>query len=514
MHFTPLRLPLPAVGALTLACLLPVSGLMAQSVSFSGPFDINAFETPTGIVDLFCEDLDGDGDMDALAHLRASSEAPGSFMKFLNEGGGVFDIGTSFGELDSLHLVLLGDLNLDQSPDIIAMNRDSIFWFENVFGLGNFSQQPAVFVAPGEARITAMQVGDLDGDSQGDLLVALADSFVVDDTTRYAMDVHWFEEEGGVFVDREAALFSLVSSIPADTSSSVLGLQCLDINLDGDQDVLVSVLSTEVGLVVHHNPDGLGGFTEAQSEVRDSLGFGGVVLELADFDGDGDPDLLSRHARAEARRIVWHENRSGIAPIGAEELISSTGASLLHATAGDLDEDGETDVIVCDYLQRNVGWYMNIDSLDAFILQDILANTDWYPLDQILADLDGDGDQDILTVERFQEFGSLQWYRNNTPIVGVTEPAPAPATPLLTRVHPNPFNPTTTVRITMDRSAPLRLSLVNVLGQVAAVPLDETLPAGVHDLTIDAGNLAGGVYFLHARTEGRPTETARLLLLK
>ena len=150
---TTLRPLLLAAGC---ALLVPCAAVYAQAVAFSGPYAINAFETPTGIVDLFCEDLDGDGDMDALAHLRASSLQPGSFMKFLNGGDGVFDSGTSFGELDSLHHVILGDINRDASPDIVAMTADSIYWWENIFGpSGRPFVSPITVTVPGESAATS-----------------------------------------------------------------------------------------------------------------------------------------------------------------------------------------------------------------------------------------------------------------------------------------------------------------------------------------------------------------------
>jgi len=51
--------------------------------------------------------------------------------------------------------------------------------------------------------------------------------------------------------------------------------------------------------------------------------------------------------------------------------------------------------------------------------------------------------------------------------------------------YPNPFNPSTTIRFNLPKSAQVRLSIYNLLGQEIVVLVDEKLSAGLHELRWD-----------------------------
>ena len=63
------------------------------------------------------------------------------------------------------------------------------------------------------------------------------------------------------------------------------------------------------------------------------------------------------------------------------------------------------------------------------------------------------------------------------------------------RTYPNPFNPSTTLRFSLPRSANVTLTVYNVLGQKVAVLVEnEILTAGEHLMNFEAGHLSTGVY--------------------
>ncbi len=503
-------------NALIGAALLVPLWLPAQDVVFNGPRAIDARLTPTGVIDIAVGDLDSDQDPDILAWVRSGNSQDGYFLKYFNTNGlGAFVPEDPFGENSALLQMQLEDLDYDGDLEILAMTQDSLYWLENSLGTGNFLQRPALFTVTFPSRITAMKFADLDGDENTDILVGLADSSVVNDTMTYHSELRWLEKEGSSYVDRMADLFNFASIDTADTSSMITNIQCADLDGDGDMDVLTSLFSASARLAVDFNTDGLGGFDGTGRAVYADSTFGGMVIEAQDFDNDGDLDLLSRYNETLIRRIVWHENTDGLGTLDTARVICNTFASRLNATTSDVDQDGAMDIIVTDYLQRNVGWYQNIpDSLGNFFLIDLVGNTFWYPLDAIVVDVDSDGDMDVITSVRFQENGALEWYKNNSRLTGV-DPEPAlPRSPVLASVHPNPFNPTTQVTVELDRAGALRLSLFNMLGQVVAVPVDDMLPAGRHTMQIDGSGLSSGLYFLTAEAEGRAAETRQLMLLK
>ena len=97
-------------------------------------------------------------------------------------------------------------------------------------------------------------------------------------------------------------------------------------------------------------------------------------------------------------------------------------------------------------------------------------------------------------------------------LVGV-DAAATPARFRLTAAQPNPFNPTTTLRYSLERAAELRLSVCNLAGQEVAVLVNGWRPAGEHAAVLDGSNLASGLYVARLQS-GRENSQLKLLLVK
>ena len=91
--------------------------------------------------------------------------------------------------------------------------------------------------------------------------------------------------------------------------------------------------------------------------------------------------------------------------------------------------------------------------------------------------------------------------------------ASTPAAPGIASVTPNPFNPTTRIRIALAQSGPVNLSIYNVGGRLVETLVQERLPAGTHDLTWSASDLPSGVYFARLVT-GDGTFTRKLVIAR
>lgn len=91
--------------------------------------------------------------------------------------------------------------------------------------------------------------------------------------------------------------------------------------------------------------------------------------------------------------------------------------------------------------------------------------------------------------------------------------AAQPASYGLSPNHPNPFNPTTTIRYSLAADGPARLSVYNALGQQVRVLVDGTSAAGEHEVRFDAGTLASGLYFYRLEA-GDFVEQRKMLLVK
>jgi hypothetical protein len=78
--------------------------------------------------------------------------------------------------------------------------------------------------------------------------------------------------------------------------------------------------------------------------------------------------------------------------------------------------------------------------------------------------------------------------------------------------YPNPFNPSTLIVYETAASGPVRLSVYDVLGRLAAVLVDEPQDPGRHALVWNALGRASGVYLLRLESEGRSAMKSMLLL--
>ena len=83
----------------------------------------------------------------------------------------------------------------------------------------------------------------------------------------------------------------------------------------------------------------------------------------------------------------------------------------------------------------------------------------------------------------------------------------------LSRIFPNPFNPTTTIAIQLPEEGLVQLRIFNMLGQLVAEPCNETLEAGRHSLQFNGAQFATGMYIAVVEYNGM-VKRQKMLLLK
>jgi len=101
-----------------------------------------------------------------------------------------------------------------------------------------------------------------------------------------------------------------------------------------------------------------------------------------------------------------------------------------------------------------------------------------------------------------------------TAVVAVKEEDPTvPLEFTISEPYPNPFNPTTTVDLSLPEASHVEMVLYNTLGQRVALVADENYDAGLHRIRFDGGGLASGVYY-YRLIAGEHGVTGRMVLLK
>ena len=134
-----------------------------------------------------------------------------------------------------------------------------------------------------------------------------------------------------------------------------------------------------------------------------------------------------------------------------------------------------------------------------------------------VAALTFDDDGRLYVGGAFMEFGGVPspglavW---NDPALTPAEPG-APDSPdaLALAVAPNPAQGRASLRFTLPAAADVRLAVYDALGREVAVLADAALPAGTHEVALDVGRLAPGVYVARLTT-GAETAVRRLTVVR
>ncbi len=99
-------------------------------------------------------------------------------------------------------------------------------------------------------------------------------------------------------------------------------------------------------------------------------------------------------------------------------------------------------------------------------------------------------------------------------LLGVTPVSnEVPSSFSLSQNYPNPFNPSTTIRYSIPQAANVSVKIYDMLGNEVMTVVNEHQNAGTYAGTVDASNLASGVYFYTIKA-GSFTDTKKMMLIK
>ncbi|WP_436514593.1 FG-GAP-like repeat-containing protein [Ekhidna sp. To15] len=353
-----------------------------------------------GVSSVYAADIDGDGDMDVLS----ASQYNDRITWFENDGNGLnptfttHDISTTAnGAFD----VYAADVDGDGDMDVLSASLidDRIAWYEND-GNESFTTHDISTTADG---VRGVYAADIDGDGDMDVLSA---SFIDD-------RIAWYENDGNEsFITHDI-------STTADAASSVYAA---DIDGDGDMDVL-SASQTDDRITWFEN-DGNGLNPTFTTHDISTTANGAFDVYAADVDGDGDMDVLS--ASLGDDRIAWYENDGSESFTTHDISTTADGAYSVHAV--DVDGDGDMDVLSASQYNDRITWFENDgNGLNPTFTTHDISTTANGAFDVYAADVDGDGDMDVLSASFYSD--RIDWYKNadvTSPTVTLTSTASDP----------------------------------------------------------------------------------------
>jgi len=83
--------------------------------------------------------------------------------------------------------------------------------------------------------------------------------------------------------------------------------------------------------------------------------------------------------------------------------------------------------------------------------------------------------------------------------------------------YPNPFNPSTTIEFSIPQTSNVSIEVYNVIGELVASLVNQSLGAGYHRFDFDASNLPSGTYVYQLKATGQNgtfVDTKKMLLMK
>ena len=267
---------------------------------------------------------------------------------------------------------VLGDVDGDGDDDAVWLGSGSIGWNANV--AGELTDMDASSIAEGGG--SAVALADIDQDGVLDV--------VHSDTTHGLRLLQW--QSDGSWAARDLA------GSPASRPTRLL---VMDIDQDGDLDIAVVAETT---LVAYEN---LTVHARAEFDESTDLGVypGADFVVAGDFDQDGDNDLIfSSDAGSGTVLHTWDD--------GAWSSAGQISSGRFYGQGLVIDVDGDADL---DLIAKNDTGvhYLENDGAPPWPSQDISAATDI-----VLAggDLDNDGDPDIVVGSRAT--GVIAWIDN------------------------------------------------------------------------------------------------------
>jgi len=289
----------------------------------------------------------------------------------------------------------VADLDRDGDLDLAVALQTSptIAWLENANDASSFNGPAAI----SSQAIAPMDLTIADLDRDGDLDVAWP--------AVLGERLGWNANRLGDGINDDFDPNHVLVTVAVDVLFSVANA---DFDRDGDEDLISGALAGQAAWYENTAQDG-------STWSRTALGAstsGEEPIALADLDRDGDIDIVLGSSGA----VAWAENRLRDGVHDDFDLaLKAVGTPEARAlAAGDLDRDGDPDVVVASQTTPAYTWHEN--RLGDGINDDFdpaangLPTGDAAPVALSLVDLDRDGDLDVLTAS--ESDGLFSYYEN------------------------------------------------------------------------------------------------------
>ena len=333
-------------------------------------------------------DIDGDGDSDVVSGISGTNtycKSGRGYSKYTNQVSGR-DIGTYTG---NVYAIQLGDIDGDGDLDVVT---GSISGGGNRYFLNDGDDTPfdsagtGTVIGIGTNSCRSLKLGDIDGDGDLDLVVGNADPG--DKTNLYFLN------------DGDATPFDTAGtgeSIGLDLDNT-WSIQLGDIDGDGDLDVVAGNAGATNKYYLND-----GDSDPFNAVIKGDIGtdeMNTYSIRLGDIDADGDLDVVTGDSGTTNKYYLNDGDSDPFDSVGAGSDIGTDTDTVFMIQLGDIDGDGDLDVVAATVDGTANKYYLNDGDSDPFdsVGAGAVIGTDTHNSLAIeLVDIDGDGDLDVIT---------------------------------------------------------------------------------------------------------------------
>jgi hypothetical protein len=382
------------------------------------------------------------------------------------------------------------DINKDGKQDIIASSsqENSVAWWINEGG--NPIKWTKQIIDANLPNAHAVDVADFNQDGFNDILA----------TSSGSNQLNWYESDGANPVHWTKQVVD--NNFPNSQTA-----MAVDMDNDGLIDIVAGSSSGDAVAWWRNR----GGQRVEWEKINIANSLSGVDfphwMQAVDMDSDGDLDVLvSMYMTGE---IAWWKNENN----GSDWLKNAVVGDflgVLSVQAADLDNDSMIDIIGTSTYSRDIAWWKNISNSASWTANIIEGNYKGaWPL--FVCDLDNDGDKDIITGADVPTGNSpLTVWKNMLPASSSQETLEINKDNCL-NIYPDPFSTTTNIDFKTDQPGTVKLGVYNLQGTLVNELVNKSVIPGTHTITFDGTILGSGALVFRLETGGKVTSHRAVL---
>jgi len=359
--------------------------ILPQEISFKEYLVDDNFNGPAG---LFVKDINRDGFND----IAGAGSSGNEISIWLNDGQNPVNWSKELVDdnFPGAIYVYAEDVDGDSLVDLVgaAWYAHKVAWWRNLGGSNPITWEKKVIDSTfGNAH--EVFVWDLDMDNDMDVIGASAQGHLI----------AWWENDGGSQIEWTR---QYIGTGFIGARSVAVG----DIDKDNDNDVVgAALLSNEIAWWSNE-----GGSPTVWTKYSVANDFNGAhKVSLFDFDADGDLDILG--TAYAVNQIAWWRNDGGNPVEWTKIIVTSSFTNALISYPGDIDLDGDIDVVGTAEGLNQIAWWSSNGSYPYQWNKKTIKYPFYGAWPIFINDIDNDKDYDI--VAGAADLNEIKWWENS-----------------------------------------------------------------------------------------------------